>query len=206
MQSELSWLNDTTKAVYPGFPQSGCRVHPSIVDLGEGRPKVFFRDRRMENIYTADSFDNGLSWTAPRRMKIPNNNASIQANKLHTSAFNKTAADLNDSLVLVFDNTNRSCSFPDCNKRNPLSIALSYDQGKTWPYVRDLEYGNKYPEQSGDPDPGRTEYSYPTVVQGQDGLLHISHSYNRDTIKYQQVSEGWVRQGGTVGIFKGDKA
>ena len=66
-------------------------------------------------------------------------------------------------------------------------------------------YGNSYPEGPTDPDPGRTEYSYPTVVQGQDGLLHVSHSYNRDTIKYQQVSEAWVRQGGTVGMFQGDK-
>lgn len=57
--SELSWMNETTKAVYPGFPTSGCRVHPSIVDLGDGHLKVFFRDRRMENIYSADSFDNG---------------------------------------------------------------------------------------------------------------------------------------------------
>lgn len=81
----------------------------------------------------------GLTWTAPRRTKLPNNNASIQANKLHTSVFNRTAAALNDSLVIVFDNTNRSCSFKDCTKRNPLSIALSYDKGETWPFVRDLE-------------------------------------------------------------------
>eukprot|EP01044_Picomonas_judraskeda_P026221 COSAG03_NODE_7879_length_861_cov_1.615486_1_plen_45_part_10 len=44
--------------------------------------------------------------------------------------FNRTAAALNDSLVIVFDNTNRSCSFKDCTKRNPLSIALSYDKGE----------------------------------------------------------------------------
>lgn len=178
----------------------------------------------------------GLTWSPPRRTKIPNNNASIQANKLHSSTFNRTAAQLNDSLVLVFDNTNRSCNFKDCTHRNPLSIALSYDKGESWPFVRDLEYvassvvslftalysthllntlnsrghgkrryGNSYPEGPTDPDPGRTEYSYPTVVQGQDGLLHVSHSYNRDTIKYQQVSEAWVQQGGTVGMFKGDK-
>ena len=94
----------------------------------------------------------------------------------------------------------------------PLSIALSYDGGTTWPYVRDLEYENHYPEQvrlprgssppgtlgqvssqsheaaglpaqPGDPDPDRTEYSYPTVLQAADGLLHVSHFYNRDTIK-----------------------
>ena len=82
----------------------------------------------------------GLTWTPPRRTKIPNNNASIQANKLHSSTFNRTAAALNDSLVLVFDNTNRSCNFKDCTHRNPLSIALSYDKGESWPFVRDLEY------------------------------------------------------------------
>ena len=68
--SELAWMNDTTKAVYPGFPTSGCRVHPSIVDLGEGHLKVFFRDRRMENIYVADSFDNGMQLQSSLRMMI----------------------------------------------------------------------------------------------------------------------------------------
>ena len=77
----------------------------------------------------------------------------------------------------------------------PLSIALSYDGGTTWPYVRDLEYENHYPEQvrlprgssppgtlgqvssqsheaaglpaqPGDPDPDRTEYSYPRLRMG----------------------------------------
>lgn len=61
--SELSWMNETTKAVFPGFPMSGCRVHPSVVDLGDGHLKVFFRDRRMENIYSADSYDNGTQAT-----------------------------------------------------------------------------------------------------------------------------------------------
>ena len=206
--SESYWIGNGSNAaaqqVFPGFPSSGCRVHPSVVDLGDGHLRVFFRDRRMENIYAADSYDNGLSWTAPRRTKLPNNNASIQANKLHNSTFNASAAAAGSALLLVFDNTNRSCAFKGCTHRMPLSIALSYDGGDTFPHVRDLEYGNNYPEQPGDPDPGRTEYSYPTVVQTHDGLIHISHSYNRDTIKYQQVTEAWVRNGTTVGIFKGD--
>ena len=93
--------------MYPGFPTSGCRVHPSVVDLGEGHLKVFFRDRRMENIYVADSWDNGLTWSRPRRTKLPNNNASIQANKLKKSAFNASIATSGQGLVIVFDNTNR---------------------------------------------------------------------------------------------------
>ena len=88
--------------MYPGFPASGCRVHPSVVDLGDGHLKVFFRDRRMENIYVADSWDNGLTWSRPRRTKLPNNNASIQANKLKKSAFNASIATSGQGLVLVF--------------------------------------------------------------------------------------------------------
>ena len=97
--------------MYPGFPTSGCRVHPSVVGLGEGHLKVFFRDRRMENIYVADSWDNGLTWSRPRRTKLPNNNASIQANKLKKSAFNASIATSGQGLVIVFDNTNREPGF-----------------------------------------------------------------------------------------------
>ena len=182
-------------------------MHPSIVDLGGGHLRVFFRDRRAGHVYVADSLDDGASWSRPTRTQLPNNNASIQANKLRGQGDRST-------LVMVFDNCNASvpgCESPQSspNYRSPLSIALSDDGGATWPWVRDLETTNRYPESRGDPDPHRDGWQYPSVVQSTvDGKLYVSFSYARDTIKVAVVDEGWVRQGvggnGTVGIFKGD--
>jgi predicted neuraminidase len=53
--------------------------------------------------------------------------------------------------------------------RTPLSVAVSED-GVRWTKVADLET-----------EPG--EYSYPAIVQGRDGLVHIAYTWRRERIK-----------------------
>ena len=36
-------------------------------------------------------------------------------------------------------------------------------------------------------------YSYPWVTQSKDGAVHIAYTYQRRTIKYNKVSEAWIR-------------
>ncbi len=55
--------------------------------------------------------------------------------------------------------------------RTPLNLARSTDEGKTWKDVATLE------EQPG-------EYSYPAIIQGSDGRLHVTYTYQRRHIKY----------------------
>jgi predicted neuraminidase len=54
--------------------------------------------------------------------------------------------------------------------RSPLNVALSRD-GKAWEAALVLER-----------EPG--EYSYPAVIQGADGLLHITYTWKRQRIKH----------------------
>lgn len=54
--------------------------------------------------------------------------------------------------------------------RQKLNVALSAD-GKTWRRVLDLE-----------DQPG--EYSYPAVIQTPDGLVHVTYTYRRRSIKH----------------------
>jgi predicted neuraminidase len=67
------------------------------------------------------------------------------------------------SLYLVYNHTGMG--------RSPLNIARSTDQGESWAKVATLE-----------DQPG--EYSYPAVIQGGDGKLHITYTWNRRHIKY----------------------
>ena len=36
------------------------------------------------------------------------------------------------------------------------------------------------------------EYSYPTVLQTSDGYIHVTYTYNRETIKYVKFMESWI--------------
>jgi predicted neuraminidase len=44
------------------------------------------------------------------------------------------------------------------------------------------------------------------AIQGSDGLLHITYTYHRETIKYVRVSMEWLKGGTSTGEFKGGAA
>jgi predicted neuraminidase len=58
--------------------------------------------------------------------------------------------------------------------RTPLNLGVSTDEGKTWTMAATLEE-----------EPG--EFSYPAIIQAQDGMLHITYTWNRRHIKYVTV-------------------
>jgi predicted neuraminidase len=55
--------------------------------------------------------------------------------------------------------------------RSPLNLARSTDDGKTWKTVATLE------SQAG-------EFSYPAIIQAQNGRLHVTYTWNRTHIKH----------------------
>jgi predicted neuraminidase len=64
--------------------------------------------------------------------------------------------------VMIYNHTERG--------RTPLNLAVSLD-GEHWKPFHALET-----------EPG--EYSYPAMVQGSDGSLHITYTWRRQRIKY----------------------
>ncbi len=77
----------------------------------------------------------------------------------------------NGNLLLAWNNQERG--------RSPLHIARSTDGGKTW--------GNPLMLES---NPG--EYSYPSVFQSSDGLIHVIYTYRRWSIKHVVFNEDWL--------------
>jgi len=49
------------------------------------------------------------------------------------------------------------------------------------------------------------EFSYPSVIQTRDGGIHVSYTYNRESIRYAKITEDWIRDGHTVGLFRAPK-
>jgi predicted neuraminidase len=172
-------------------PGSGGLVQMNIIKLNEDHLLAFFRSRYADWIYRSQSSD-GCHWSAPVSTQLPNNNASIQAIRL-----------ADGHLVMVFNNAQAGTTRenPRTASRAVLSVALSEDDGKTWPWVRDLQSGDEPPPFR----PGEDEeYAYPSVVQSAEGMIQTAFTFRRETIKYMTFAEQWIKAGTTDGVFKGD--
>ena len=169
---------------------------------------AFFRSRWADHIWFSHSSDQGESWSAPAPTTLPNNNSSIQATTLD-----------NGELVLVFNNmsavgaTERRASLYDeiadddgrkepettgksafwGAPRAPMTVAISPDGGKSWPWLRNLDEGDGYCMTNNSEQKLNREFSYPSIKQGADGNLHIAYTWYRQAIKYVRVSPQWVK-------------
>mmetsp|Transcript_16241 Transcript_16241/g.47674 ORF Transcript_16241/g.47674 Transcript_16241/m.47674 type:complete len:390 (-) Transcript_16241:129-1298(-) len=150
------------------LPRSDNLVQPTTVRVREGEALLtsYYRDKRSRRVYVSHSADDGSTWTPARRTTLPNNDAAIEAWTMRSGC-----------IVMVLN--------PQTNSRDPLSIILSKDGGRTWPYQRVLEY-----------EDGTQEFSYPSVREDRtlDGVIHVSYTYKRETIKYSRITEAWIMQ------------
>ena len=69
-------------------------------------------------------------------------------------------------IVMIYNHTEKG--------RTPLNLAVSHDHGRTWQRFLDLET-----------EPG--EYSYPAIIQGADGDLHMAYTWKRQRVRYARV-------------------
>lgn len=76
-------------------------------------------------------------------------------------------------LVLAFNNS--------ATMRTPLCVALA-GTDEIWERAQTLE-------------DARAEFSYPTLLQTGDGLIHIVYTYKRETIYYASFDEDWLAEG-----------
>jgi predicted neuraminidase len=193
-------------------PESTGLVHMNILDLRNGRLVAFFRSRWADSIYVSHSTDGGRGWTAPVPTELPNNNSSIQAVRLANGhlamVFNESsAANATDRRLSLYDDleeeaepapaappvaTGQRSAFWGA-PRAPMTLAISEDEGRTWPHRRNLEVGDGYCMTNNSKEGLNREFSYPSIRQTQDGQLHIAYTYWRQAIKYVRVTEDWAR-------------
>lgn len=131
-------------------------IQPTILTYSDRIMQVLCRTRQGV-IAQSWSYDKGKTWSKMKPSSLPNPNAGIDAVTLKDTR-----------QLLVYNHTIRKSDFP--SGRNMLNIAISKD-GYKWEPVMTLE------RQEG-------EYSYPAVIQTSDGLVHITYTYKRQTIKH----------------------
>jgi len=112
---------------------------------------------RNQRLFEAWSDDGGKTWGEMTLTEMPNPNSGTDA---------VTLADGRHLLVYNHNPANKG--------RSPLNVAVSTD-GRTWEAALVLE------------DEPNVQFSYPAVIQSEDGLVHITYTWKRLKIKHAVV-------------------
>lgn len=148
----------------PSLPLVGRGpIQPAVIQKKNGNLVAFMRDSgdSPTRVHYSESTDKGESWSATTKLDIPNT-ASVELLVLNDSRWAFLGNDIYDG-------------------RYRLSLFLSDDEGKTWKWKIQME----------DHDPKHGGFSYPSLIQTKDGLLHMTYSHhvekNQKSIKYAVV-------------------
>jgi len=153
-----------------GLPMVGPGLNqPSIVLKKNGTLVAFLRDEGavQTRVMSSQSIDNGQSWSYAEKTEIPTPCSSLEVIVLK-----------NGGWVMVYNDTEEG--------RHRLAAALSDDEGKTWKWKNYIKQGEK----------GKYSFSYPSLIQTEDGLIHVTYSYSdgvNKTIKHTFFNVDWIK-------------
>jgi predicted neuraminidase len=133
-------------------------IQPSILIHKDGSLQVLCRSQNRA-ILTAWSKDKGQTWSPLEKTTLPNNNSGTDA------------VTLKDGRQLLVYNHVLPPGTLAKGPRTPLNVALSKD-GINWYAAAILE------------DSPISQYSYPSVIQSADGLVHVVYTWRRQKIKH----------------------
>jgi predicted neuraminidase len=187
-------------------PGSIGSVHMTIVPLDGDQMVAFYRRRQSDFVHRSESVDGGLSWSAPQPTDVPNNNSSINVIRLRDGRLamvcNPTSAATSaDRRVSLYDEIEEGDDRPDASggcspiwgvPRAPLTLCVSSDGGKTWPLRRMVDDSPGTCLSNNSIDGRNKELSYPYLLEGEGGELHVAYTYFRRAIKYVRLPAGWI--------------
>ena len=138
-------------------------IQPALARRKDGTIVAYMRDSgdAPTRVHMSTSQDNGESWAISVKTDIPNE-ASVELCALQDGKWAFFGNDITDG-------------------RYQLSLYLSDDECKTWKWKEHIEY---QADKKG-------SFSYPCLIQSDDGLIHITYSYSpgegKKTIKHVVV-------------------
>jgi alpha-L-rhamnosidase len=154
------WGKTWTKTDSINDGKTFSAIQGSILTYADGSLQVLCRSRNM-TVNESWSRDGGKTWSPMKASSLPNNNSGTDA------------VTLKDGRQLIVYNHAVPNSTWVNNKgpRTPLNVAVSKD-GKNWEAALILE------------DSPVSQYSYPSVIQTSDGLVHFVYTWRRERIKH----------------------
>ncbi|WP_192348959.1 exo-alpha-sialidase [Algoriphagus sp. Y33] len=136
-------------------------IQPSILTYPDGKIQAISRTKQgvLSQIWSEDE---GETWGKMTALTLPNPNSGTDA---------VTLAD--GRQLLVYNHSTKEGNQP--NGRNILNLAIS-ENGQDWKPVMTFEN-----------EPIEDGYAYPSIIQASDGLVHITYTYNRRSVKYAVI-------------------
>lgn len=180
-------------------------VHMNPIAPQAGVMPAFFRDRYAQWVKRSLSTDGGLTWSAPQPTDLPNNNSSVQAirladgriamvlNPISAAQSDARRASLYDEIP---DESGGEAEVKVVNEgpkaiwgvpRAPMTLALSRDNGATFPVRIGLDLGSGHALSNNSAEGVNRELSYPSILQDATGRLHIAYTYHRRAIRYVRI-------------------
>lgn len=135
-------------------------IQPSVLLHKDGGLQAVCRTKQGV-VAMSWSRDSGKTWSPLVATELPNPNSGTDA---------VTLAD--GRQLIVYNHSGHRPDEPGKGNRWPLDVAVS-DDGLVWKRVVTLET-----------EPMTSGYSYPAVIQGKDGRVHITYTWGRKRIKH----------------------
>jgi Neuraminidase (sialidase) len=146
-------------------PKKGC-WEPACVELKDGRVMMLMRTG-MGGQYKSVSKDGGETWTGPEPTGLVGTAAPVSISRIPTTG----------DLLAIWNHN------PGGKHRNPLTAAVSKDEGQTWHRFRNLE------------DAPDDAWAYPAVTWVKDQALITYFNYKGGlSLRLRIVPAGWFYQ------------
>jgi predicted glycoside hydrolase/deacetylase ChbG (UPF0249 family)/predicted neuraminidase len=135
-------------------------IQPALAERKDGKIVAYMRDSGdpPARVHTSISDDNGESWSVSRKTDIPNE-ASVELCAMKNGKWAFVGNDITDG-------------------RYSFVIFISEDEGRSWKWKDYIEYDSTK----------RGSFSYPCLIQNDDGQLELTYSYSlgegKKTIKH----------------------
>ena len=130
-------------------------IQPALWESSKGNVHMLLRSSAGV-VCRSDSKDNGKTWSPVYKTNLPNPNSGIDLTKLDDG-----------TLVVAYNRDGKNWG-----ARTPIALAISSDNGKTWPTSVDIETGTE-----GD------EFSYPSIIHFGDSVA-LTYTWKRKSIAF----------------------
>ena len=151
-------------------------VQPSFVLCKDSTIVAYMRNNgpQPHRLMKSVSADLGNTWSTVEETEIPNPASAADIIGLKSGSWVLISNDLEEG-------------------RERLSVWLSEDEGKTWPFKKAIVSG---------PEESQVMAHYPAIIQGSDGIIHVSYtnqipdntaSGSVKSIVHASFSEEWIK-------------